>query len=276
MNRTLTLILTILAFASCVKQEVTKAETEYQKLLKATTEREVFAAKAYVTDSLDFVQLDTLGMRNNYIEAWLKLYDRLPENIAALDINNDSRKVIDRLAEQSPEQIKPFIRTVADYLVDYNRRSTAASIAAYPYGINIKPDERSQIAERLLTFTRLTGNPAPVIEGLYNPQMTPMLLLFYESDCPSCENMMNDLKMFYPELKKKGIRVVTVSCDGDRTIFDEYAAKMPWEDKLCDFQGFSGKNFERWGVAATPSMFFIDKDGVVKQTDNLDIKELAS
>ncbi len=68
-----------------------------------------------------------------------------------------------------------------------------------------------------------------------------------------------------------GVRVVTVSTNTDEKAWTEYAATLPWPDKLCDYQGFYSPNMVVWGVAATPTLFLIDKQGkVIDQYGTMD------
>ncbi|MFV0539444.1 MAG: peroxiredoxin family protein [Dysgonomonas sp.] len=62
-----------------------------------------------------------------------------------------------------------------------------------------------------------------------------------------------------------GVRVVSLSSDHLKESFEKDKKHFPWadNDKLCDFQGFSGKNFLNYGIMSTPTFFLIDKDGIV-------------
>ena len=102
----------------------------------------------------------------------------------------------------------------------------------------------------------------PEITGLSQPDKTypKTLIAFYDSDCGSCVNEMFRLITFYPQLQEKNIRVVSVSADMNEKHYEEGIRNFPWQDKLCDFEGFSGKNFSNYNVIGTPSFFLIDED----------------
>ena len=87
------------------------------------------------------------------------------------------------------------------------------------------------------------------------------LLVFYQSDCGSCESTLEQLKSVYHRLKSAGIRVVTISADKDASEFKRVASAFPWPETYCDLKGFEGSNFKSYGVAGTPTLFTIDKNG---------------
>lgn len=77
------------------------------------------------------------------------------------------------------------------------------------------------------------------------------------------EDLLDELTDNYDKLTGKGIRIITISADGNKEIFEHNIRKYPWVDKLCDYQLFSGIDFKRFDIAATPEMLVIDKDGIV-------------
>ena len=86
------------------------------------------------------------------------------------------------------------------------------------------------------------------------------LVLFYQSSCGPCENLLKELIEFYPLLNSRGIRLVAVSGDNDENLFFQTASKHPWEEKLFDGKGFKGTNFVNFGVWKTPTLFILDKN----------------
>jgi hypothetical protein len=68
------------------------------------------------------------------------------------------------------------------------------------------------------------------------------------------------LMQLYPQLKKKGIRMVSVAADLEKTRYEATAKKFSWKDKLCDFKGFTGENFSNYNVSTSPSFFLTDTD----------------
>jgi hypothetical protein len=114
--------------------------------------------------------------------------------------------------------------------------------------------------EDLLTV----GRPAPKLhltQSSFQPRNA--LLFFYESGCNNCENELGQLIGNYPDLKEKGIRVISIAADTDKEIYEANAARFPWQDKYCDFKGFASDNFRNYYVVGTPTIFGIDRNGAV-------------
>lgn len=257
-----------LAIISCGKKGQYYIEKIIEKMENGGTSEETTEVELYTIDSLNFVTLDSLGLTKQYINAWIKLY---VDKSGTEKLVKDSKRLIDRLEKQSPENIEAFIKVIAHNNTLREYPDATAAIVAYAYGIDVPADGYSEIATRLLVSTRLPGNKAPQIEGLQSMTgVNSTLILFYDGSCGICQHLLDELADNYSKLTEKGIRVVTISADGSNEAFEQNIRKYPWPDKLCDYQSFSGINFKRFGIAATPEMLVIDKDGmVVDQYRNL-------
>lgn len=262
------LLLLAITIASCGRQEQHYIVEILDRMVKSSSPHEIEKAKAFTIDSLDFVQLDSLAVTTDYINAWSKLY---VDKNSTEDLVRDSKKLIDRLQKQSPKDIEIFIKAIANSTVLAEYPNVAASIVAYPYGVDVSSDEYSEIATRLFTSTKLPGNKVPQIEGLQPLEgVNSTLVLFYDGSCGICQHLLDELADNYNQLKTQGVRIVTISADGSKESFEKNIEKYLWTDKLCDYQSFGGINFKRFGIAATPMMFLIDKNGiVVDQFNNL-------
>ena len=64
-------------------------------------------------------------------------------------------------------------------------------------------------------------------------------------------------------MKQKGIEVISVSSGMDQNIFQTGTESFLWNIKLCDFRGPEGINFKNYGVLGPPTIFFIDKKGII-------------
>lgn len=89
------------------------------------------------------------------------------------------------------------------------------------------------------------------------------LLIFYQSDCGHCEEVIQGIKYNYIKLVSKNVEVFTLSADTDEQVFNETAATFQWTHKYCDFQGFNGPNFKNYAVVGTPTLFLLDKKGII-------------
>ena len=106
--------------------------------------------------------------------------------------------------------------------------------AAYP----------GDVAYRLLTRLLLVGKKLHVYPmPCRQCQLAPTLLLFCETDCPNCEAVLRDLCGFYPTLKDKNIRVISIASDDNEETFVSRAASLPWAIKWYEPQGFYSSDF---------------------------------
>ena len=55
--------------------------------------------------------------------------------------------------------------------------------------------------------------------------------------------------------------MVAVSADKDTAEFKRVASSFTWPEAYCDLKGFEGANFKSYGVAGTPTLFTINKNG---------------
>jgi len=110
------------------------------------------------------------------------------------------------------------------------------------------------------------GQPAPalIINNTDSIEPRNALILFYDSDCGNCQNELHQLIEKYSLLHDNNIRVITISCDTDKDLFEYTAKKMLWQDNYCDFKGFDGVNFIKYCIAGTPTFILIDSDGIVR------------
>jgi peroxiredoxin len=175
----------------------------------------------------------------------------------------ETKRILDSVVIASPDSLRPVVQAICRALVDAGRKTEAIHVAALVYGIEVSGQE--QISLRLLTSILLPGTKAPEIDGLVPSakQHTFTVVLFHESTCRTCQDMIWELKEQYQELQKSGVRIVTISTDTDPKTWDEYAATLPWPDKLCDYKGFHTPDMDTYGVASTPTMFLVNDKGVV-------------
>lgn len=95
---------------------------------------------------------------------------------------------------------------------------------------------------------------------------TQTLLVFYQSGCGPCEELLQQLPQKYQELKERGIRIITISSDESEQVFNVLSSQHPWPDKYCDFQGKEGVNFKNYAVTGTPTLILLDKQGKIVKT----------
>ena len=131
-------------------------------------------------------------------------------------------------------------------------------IAVYASQLGLK-DEK---IDKIVTTTRLQGRLAPLIRDVKELKNT--ILIFHESGCGSCDNEISQLIDNYPVLQSKGYEVISIAADNDPTIYQATAEALPWQAKYCDGEGMGGKDFQNYGVIGTPTMYVIDKKGIIQ------------
>ena len=182
------------------------------------------------------------------------------------DFIEQARHLIDSVGEQSPDSLEVFVRQIADELCRQGQERIAISVAAYPHGLDLPTDDSSEIGRRLLRQLQLTGNAAPPLPQTKTDikEIKGSIVLFFETDCYACDTIINELKANYNSLQAAGIRIVSIASDSDKDIYESHTSSLPWEDKYCDYDSFFGVYFEKWGVASTPTLYYVDEKGIVK------------
>jgi peroxiredoxin len=89
------------------------------------------------------------------------------------------------------------------------------------------------------------------------------LLLFYQGDCQPCEDALIVLSNGYNLLKDKDVRVIAVSADESPQSFEKKIPYHQGPDNYCDFTGMTGVNFKNYAVLGTPTLFLLDREGIV-------------
>jgi len=90
-----------------------------------------------------------------------------------------------------------------------------------------------------------------------------ILLLFYQGECPLCEDALIDLANKYQWLKDRNVRVIAISADETEQGFKKKLAYHQWSDNYCDFTGMGGVNFKNYTVLGVPTLYLLDQEGIV-------------
>lgn len=90
------------------------------------------------------------------------------------------------------------------------------------------------------------------------------ILVFYQSGCGPCEELMQQLPQSYLMLQEKGFRIISISADESEEAFTNSSKDYPWADKYCDYKGKKGTNFKNYAILGTPTIYVIDKTGKIE------------
>ncbi len=113
------------------------------------------------------------------------------------------------------------------------------------------------------------GKPAPKLitsnsEIAFNKAKQGTIIIFYETNCGYCDTEINGLISDYATYQQKGLQIVTVSADIDKDIYEKNSKDFPWTEKLCDLKGIGSHNFQNFGVMGTPTIYLVDKKGIIR------------
>ncbi len=64
-------------------------------------------------------------------------------------------------------------------------------------------------------------------------------------------------------LKKNNVRVIAISGDNSEQGFEKKRKYHQWPDNYCNFTGMDGTNFKNYAVMGIPTLYLLDKKGVV-------------
>ncbi|MFV0420105.1 MAG: peroxiredoxin family protein [Dysgonomonas sp.] len=196
----------------------------------------------YIVNELDFKDLYNSGFWNMALEAWC--LESMTDDTLLV---KQSQTMLDRTAdiptrrELTNELIKLFSKYAKDELL-------------------------MEFGEKYLTIP-INGKPAPdLVTGGVPIQARHALIIFYDSDCGFCRNELHQLKDKYELLSNdhNQMRVISVSGDTDKDMYEDLAGTFPWKDRLCDLKGFAGENFSNYGIVGSPTIVLVDKDGIVR------------
>ncbi len=91
----------------------------------------------------------------------------------------------------------------------------------------------------------------------------PVLLVFWTSSCPICQHELPLLNRLEPELRGKGIAVVTINLDGENEARDYISTNSIALKSLYDSSGATARAYHVGGV---PKLVLIGKDGKIKRS----------
>ena len=215
--------------------------------------------KDFIINRMDIGALYTSGHWGSIWSQWLSWYTYDADNHLQ-DLIPDAKHLLERI--QSDEVYAALAEELVIACEKQNWHDREIELAFYLLNAD-RIKEPSGRIEALYTLLKVRkGAKAPaLVQGALPKNKT--ILAFYDSGCGSCTVQMSQLAEQYQELKKKGYEVVSVSADNDKGMFETYAAKLPWKDKYCDFEGFAGKDFINYGIIGTPTFYVLDARGVV-------------
>lgn len=243
-----------------------------------TEEKKAGNIANYTANELDWETLYTSGHWTGIISGWIGMHTQVLKNpfVFAQDFSKIEKRI------RNKELFTDFAGKVSYFLTQQGRDDLIGAIAPIVNSSGkITKYEGSMLAYKVgvagtqapdLTFTEYLGDPADhnhnttVLKSkeFASVKYQKTLLIFYESGCGPCENLLQQIPGNYENLKAKGIRIIALSADTDEKVFKEKSKDFLWKDTYCDLEGKKGINFKNYGVAGTPTIFLIDKGGKIE------------
>ena len=231
-----------------------------------------------VTHTMNFMDLYTSGHWDRVLDNWVIMNIRSKDGDAGFEKRLNT--ALNRMDQD--EILGAFVETVVPLLVQKGKDELLPVITAQ---LDKRPQAMNELTDTtrrmMSSFKTLTGRKAPnlifkapfltqtgksdtdiVLEtGNLNADYT--ILLFYKGSCALCEDALIVLANRYKWLKKHNVRVIAVSGDDSEQGFEKKQRYHQWPDNYCDFAGMDGTNFRNYAVMGIPTLYLLDKQGVV-------------
>jgi thiol-disulfide isomerase/thioredoxin len=146
----------------------------------------------------------------------------------------------------------------------------------------VNTDRKKELENKIELIAKLSiGRTAPDFETidlegnmvrLSDIGAEKTILIFWASWCPHCDEIMPLLKESYNPKNKRQLEIVAVSIDDYKEEVEKAISKNAYNwINIAELQGWDGQIVEEYGVAATPTIFVLDKNKtIVGKPANID------
>jgi peroxiredoxin len=232
----------------------------------------------FVTHTLDFKDLYTSGHWDQVLHHWVMM------NLRSRDGETDfAQRLITALGRMDSDRLlAAFARNTVPLLVQQGKDDLLPEIKI---ALENRPQAMAGVSGTIKTmldsFVVLTGTKGPdlvfqapvhtktgivhqdVILETDRLEADYTVLLFFNGDCPLCEDALIDLANRYQDLKQNNVRVIAVSTDENVRGFTHKKQYHQWPDLYCDLTGMAGVNVKNYAVLGIPTLFLLDANGIV-------------
>ena len=217
----------------------------------------------FVTHDLNFTDLYTSGHWDQVLHQWLMMNigsatgdagfkDRLGVAIKRM-VEDDilagfAEIAVPLLVQKGKDDLLPQIKTHLDKHpgAKAGLSTTVKRMLASIKILTGKKGPNLMFQSPVLTKTGLAHQDIILKTDQLDADYT--LLLFYQGECPLCEDALIDLANKYKWLTEHNARVIAISGDTTEEGFKKKRAYHQWPDNYCDFTGMGGMNFKNYGV----------------------------
>jgi len=249
--------------------------------LEDTEEKKARNIAQHIAQKMDWNALYTSGHWTNIISSWVSIHTQVLNNpyqfvedfakiSALIPDKNKYADFVGRTAYFLNEQGKDtYISSIAPLVVGSGKVTNyEGSLALYQKGTvgQTAPDLVVKDSTNISTLISLKDYPT-------QKNYDKTLLLFYASGCGPCENLLQQMPLYYSQIQSKGIRIISISADKDEKIFKEKAKDFKWKDVYSDYKGIQGENFKNYAVTGTPTLIITDNKGKI-ELRTAEIKEV--
>ncbi|SIR02921.1 Thioredoxin-like [Chryseobacterium sp. RU37D] len=233
---------------------------------------------SYIANDINFKVLYTSGYWTTVIASWVSIHTQVLKD--PYRFVEDFAHISQRLEDKN--QYKDFVGRTTYYLTQQGKDLYIGAIAPWVLASGKITSFEGSLAVYLkgavgthapdLIFTKNIGRTEdnkPDVKTIKPSEFAvngyeKTLLVFYESGCGHCEDLLRQLPENYESLKKKGIQIVSISADTDEKVFKSKIDELPWKQyAFCDLEGLKGPNFVNYAVIGTPTMVLIDESGKI-------------
>ena len=252
-------------------------------------EEQIAYLKSHALDNVDFDDAELIYsdcFTNKSIE-YLTYYQnpQLPKEL----LEKEFQKAVDTLLTKASVNILVY-EQIADYLVDGFKQFGFDNIVDYIIENYVVKDDlcldeqtENSIENRINQSKLLKiGTIAPNIilpdtagnlVDISKINKEKILLLFYASWCPHCQDLLPEIHELYKQ--RNDLEVLAISLDDNRDEWLNYLNdnSFEWVD-LSDLKGWESQATQDYYIYATPTMFLLDAQGKIIVKPNT-IKELS-
>jgi len=233
---------------------------------------------------------DTLLLKTKGMTDWMNGYVNIYGSLATTEQLRDSLFTL--AGQRAIEKAKTGHPKVYGWMVDYfykgyesfGMKKGTEMLKKYTDDPNCLTSKRQEILKRLEGMQKMKkgtvapGFEAEMFDGMklrfdgISKQKKYELIVFYESECSHCKELLKELALWYsiPE-NKVWFEVITVAMDDDRKIWEQSYTKnkFDWYDVWAP-GGVNSKVANDYYILSTPVIYIIDKEMKIAATpDNL-------
>lgn len=219
------------------------------------------------------------GLLNDLFEShyWLLENSRLSKDSMFTEMNRSTDAILGSLINNDS-----LYNQITNLLFDYFEKHSLLMCSEYIAAKALTQNKivlTNKLSNKLESYRAMkVGNIAPdfIFEGLIyesgfeTKKLTRLsdipskykLVIFGASWCPACSNEMAQLLPQYQKWKAKGVEVVFVSLDTDKTDFTSYVKDFPFIS-MCDFNKWDSKSAKDYYIFSSPTIFLLDKNNKI-------------